>query len=225
MTTTLDHYNRTAAAYVAATMAMDGVREERDAFLAQVRARFPGVPDLRLLDAGSGSGRDTLAFLNAGFAVDAFDGSTELAAHSTVLTGVTTQVMRFEALTLPRDTYAGIWAMASLLHVPRAELPRVFVALGQALRPGGLCFASFKLGATDRLDPRDGRAFTDLDPAGLQQTLSALRGFEVVGTHRSAGADTARGYAEWFAVTLQRSGPAPTLHLPPTPTRRPPSPR
>lgn len=213
MTTTLDHYNRAAARYSEVNHNLASAGVDRAHFLHYLHAE-PDLPQdrpLRLLDAGSGSGRDTLAFAQAGFEVDAFDGSPAMAEVSSRLTGQPTRVMRFDALELPADHYDAIWAMASLLHAPRAELPGVFAELGASLRPGGLLFASFKHGAEERVDDRDGRAFTDLDEAGVEQLLETVAGFELVATASRQPPAEQTNAAPWFSVILRRPGPAPRL--------------
>ncbi len=101
--------------------------------------------------------------------------------------------------------------MASLLHVDRGDLPKVFADMGQALRPGGLLFASIKHGQATRVDERDGRVFTELDEAGVEDLLERVEGFEVVATaHRDPPAGQTNA-APWFSVILKRPGPAPVL--------------
>jgi SAM-dependent methyltransferase len=107
MTSTLDHYNRTAQRYVEVNHELLSVQPELTSFLALLRGQ-PGYRSgkpLRILDAGSGSGRDTLAFLDQGCLVDAFDGSAAMAEISSRLTAQKTRVMRFEELDLQTDSY------------------------------------------------------------------------------------------------------------------------
>ena len=70
-----------------------------------------------ILDFGCGSGRDTKAFLDAGFRVDATDGSAELCALASSYTGIRVRQMLFNELDAV-DQYDGIWACASILHLP-----------------------------------------------------------------------------------------------------------
>lgn len=207
MSATLDHYNRTSARYAEVNHGLASAGEDRERFLALLHDAGVGREGTRrLLDAGSGSGRDTLAFLQAGWEVDAFDGSEAMAALSRQLTGRPTRVMRFESLDLPMQHYDAVWAMASLLHVDRSALPGAVVGLMRSLKPGGLLFASFKEGSADRVDPVDGRAFTDLDDAGVHALVDGAEGLAVVTTLTRDGPDAARGRGRWFSVVLQRTG-------------------
>ena len=163
---TIATYDRDAATYALATRGLD-VSPERAAFLALLPERA------RILDAGCGSGRDTLAFRDMGHEVSAFDASHGLAAQAGALTGLPIRVMRFQDLD-DEGCHDGIWAMSSLLHVPSAELDKVFGRLHRALVPGGVLFCCFKDGDGER---RDGeRHFTDLDLRSLED-LAVRSGF------------------------------------------------
>ena len=227
MTKTLEHYNRTADRYTEINHALPTARQQVDQFMAHFRAQGNdgvGRP-LRLLDAGSGTGRDTLMFLEEGFEVDAFDGSEAMAEISTRLTGRPTRVMRFEELDLPEDHYDAVWAMASMLHVEREKLAQTFVELGRSLVPGGLLYASFKLGNSTREVPEDGRVFTDLDNEGVAALLEATEGFELVATTQREAPAMQSYAAPWFSVTLKRPGPAPSLKATTPSLKRPGGPR
>jgi SAM-dependent methyltransferase len=80
---------------------------------------------------------------------------------------------RFQDLSW-HNQFDGIWACASLLHVPAAELPGVMQRLRNALRPRGILYASFKYGKGER--EHRGRRFTDLDEPGLAALLEQPRG-------------------------------------------------
>src|SRR5829696_3675444 len=72
------------------------------------------------------------------------------------------------------ECFDGIWASASLLQVPRADLPRVAVVFRRALKPGGVWYISFKHGTEER--EKDGRRFTDMTDQTLQAVLSTIPG-------------------------------------------------
>ena len=78
---TIQYYNRQAEEFCAGTFSADMSRN-RDRFLAYLQ------PGSAILDAGCGSGRDTLAFLSAGYQVDAFDASDEICRIASQKTGI-----------------------------------------------------------------------------------------------------------------------------------------
>ena len=96
-----------------------------------------------ILELGCGSGRDAEALLAHGFDVDASDGTPAMAAEAEQRLGRPVCIMRFDELSAV-DAYDGIWANASLLHVPRAALSKILALVLRALKPGGLHFASYK---------------------------------------------------------------------------------
>src|SRR5205085_1049233 len=50
------------------------------------------------------------------------------------------------ALDVPDETWAGITAFYSLIHIPRSDLVRALGELRRVLRPGGLLLVSFHIG-------------------------------------------------------------------------------
>lgn len=124
----------------------------------------------RILDAGCGVGRDALAFAERGYSGVAFDASSEMVRLATQRTAGRVELMRmgFDDVDWLGE-FDGVWACASLLHVPAAHLPRVLRRLGAALRPGGALYMSFKFGAGERAV--GGRRFTDHTEKTLRHAL------------------------------------------------------
>jgi len=77
-------------------------------------------------------------------------------------------VLRFQEVTW-ENAFDGIWACASLLHVPRAEMDAVLARLVRALRPGGVWYMSFKAGEPEEV--RGGRLFNDQTGRSLRELL------------------------------------------------------
>nr|WP_197036800.1 class I SAM-dependent methyltransferase [Collinsella aerofaciens] len=130
----------------------------------------------RILDLGCGSGRDSLAFLKAGFAVNAVDGSAEMASAASELTGMKVEHATFADFE-PKRVYDGIWACSSLLHVPAAELPAIVAKYAAALKPGGRFYLSFKLGDHDGM--RNGRWFTDMTEQSFRRLIDDVEDLTV----------------------------------------------
>ncbi|WP_191559145.1 class I SAM-dependent methyltransferase [Brevundimonas aurantiaca] len=195
---TIGWYNRTAETYAADTLVRNPV-ELRTAFLA----RLPRGS--LILDARSGSGRDTLAFLEAGYEVEAFDASEELAEISTLVTGRKTRVARFESFTGPQGRYDGVWAFAWLLHVAQHDLPDALDRLAHVLKPGGWLFANFKLGQGERIDGY-GRHYTDMDSELLLPLFGDASGWSEVLTSVQT-AEAAFGEPTGWVNLLARKSP------------------
>ena len=164
---TIDYYNKHAEEFTASTFEVD-MESLYQPFLAE-------LPEgTRILDVGCGSGRDTLAFKNKGYQVDAIDYSEELVKKATRLTGITIKLQSFYEIDVD-EAYDGIWACASLLHCERDRLAEVVGKLITALKPNGVLYISFKYGNGDR--EKDGRQFTDLNK---EQAELLLNQFESV---------------------------------------------
>ncbi len=155
-----------------------------------------------ILDAGCGSGRDALAFGNLGYSVTAFDASPAFVALAERHTGQPVQCLRFQDITW-QEQFDGIWACASLLHVPSAELPDVVDRLRKALQPGGILYASFKYGSGER--EHHGRRFTDLDEPGLVALLELVPGLEPVETWTTGDRRPGRESERWLNTLLRRT--------------------
>ncbi len=117
------------------------------------------------------SGRDAKAFINTGYRIVAFDASSALASLASQHIGQRVQVRVF-ADVIEQSSYDGIWACASLLHLPSAEIPAAIQRLWAALKPGGTFYFSFKHGAGEREDGE--RHFTDAEVGTIQKWLEAL---------------------------------------------------
>jgi SAM-dependent methyltransferase len=124
-----------------------------------------------ILDLGCGAGRDSRMFLEKGFAVTAVDGSSAMAREAERNLGTPVGVMEFSAMPWVA-AFDGIWASASLLHVPRPALGTILGLVHRALKPGGLHYASYKAGEKDGRDGL-GRYYNYVDADFLRETYEA----------------------------------------------------
>ena len=105
-------------------------------------APFPDGKTLDILDFGCGPGRDVKYFHSLGHRPLGLDGSAKFCRMARQYTGCPILHQRFLSLALQPQAFDGIFANASLFHVPGSELPRVLSELHSALRPGGILFSS-----------------------------------------------------------------------------------
>ena len=134
---TLGHYDENARDFHAGTKDHD-VSQNIQALLAEITAS----PPFCILDFGCGPGRDLIRFTELGHAAVGLDGSPALADMARRNSGCEVWLQNFLALALPPARFDGVFANASLFHVPEQELGRVLGELGETLRPGGVLFAS-----------------------------------------------------------------------------------
>ena len=161
---TLEYYQRHAQDFFSSTVNVD----MESLYLPFLR-HLPQSG--RILDAGCGSGRDSKAFLEKGYQVEAFDASAEMVTLASQHTGLCVKQMTFNDIA-DTERYDGIWCCASLLHVSAEALPGVMSKLAHALKTGGIWYVSFKYGETERV--KDGRHFTDLTEQGLEKLIAPL---------------------------------------------------
>jgi SAM-dependent methyltransferase len=182
------YYAAEATAFFAATVDVD-MSSLYAPFLAEL------TPGAAILDAGCGSGRDARAFRERGYAVTATEPSPALAALAEAHCGLPVARLRFQDLDW-HARFDGIWACASLLHVPLAELPDVLQRLARALRAGGSLYASFKYGHGER--ERGGRRFTDLDEAGLAGLLQQVPRLAIIASWITGDCRPGREAEQWL---------------------------
>lgn len=141
---TLAHYEANAEAFRAATRDHD-VSQNIAALLRHIVAD----PPFLILDFGCGPGRDLQAFARLGHRAVGLDGSARFAQMAREASGCEVWQQDFLRLELPAGQFDGIFANASLFHVPDRELPRVLRELHAALRRDGVLFCSNPRGANE----------------------------------------------------------------------------
>jgi len=141
---TLAHYRQSAAQFRAGTRDHD-VRQNIEALLRHIQ----GDPPFAILDFGCGPGRDLRSFTELGHTAIGLEGAAEFAAMARADSGCEVWQQDFLKLDLPPQRFDGIFANASLFHVPSQELPRVLRQLRDALKPGGVLFSSNPHGANE----------------------------------------------------------------------------
>jgi SAM-dependent methyltransferase len=159
------------------------------------------MPGAHILDAGCGSGRDALAFLERGYEVTALDASEAMTKLASRHIGRPVLRMSFDEVWF-RDRFDGVWACAPLLHVPREHMPRVLERLVLALRAGGVMYASFKYGEEEGV--RDGRLFSDYSEDKFRRLLDTRCDMQLIRLWRTTGVRPGSSDTVWLNVLLRR---------------------
>ncbi len=134
---TLQHYQQRAGEF------RDGTRDhDVSQNIAALLRHIDGNPPFRILDFGCGPGRDLSSFAQLGHIAIGLDGAPGFAEMARANSGCEVWQQDFLQLELPPARFDGIFANASLFHVPSQELPRVLAQLHAALRPAGVLFSS-----------------------------------------------------------------------------------
>lgn len=188
-------YDINADDYFDATVGLD-MSPERNRFTAALPSNGA------VLDAGCGSGRDIQAFAVAGYRVKAFDASREMAVRATRLSGISVEVLRFAELKWERE-FDGVWACASMVHLPPTDLEGALRAVMRALREGGVLYVSLKKGTGSYRD-ETGRHYYLHELAGVQPLLEAtgftLLSYWETGSKREAS-------MQWGNYLCRKSNP------------------
>jgi SAM-dependent methyltransferase len=155
-----------------------------------------------ILELGCGGGRDAAHMIGRGFAVDPTDGVAEIAAKAEARIGRPVRAMRFDELAAV-DRYDAIWASASLLHVPRGDLPGVLARIHRALKPGGLHFASYKGGGCEGRD-RFGRYFNYFAREELETVYREAAPWDWLELAEGLGGGYNGVQGPWVQITVRR---------------------
>jgi len=134
---TLQYYQQHAEPFRAGTKDHD-VSQNIHALLRYIQATEP----FTILDLGCGPGRDLISFRKLGHVPIGLDGAEHFVQMARADSGCEVWQQNFVQLDLPEDYFDGVFANASLFHVPRAALPRVLRELRHTLKPGGVLFSS-----------------------------------------------------------------------------------
>lgn len=190
---TIDYYDKNADSFVQGTVSVD-FKETQDKFLRLLSGK-------KILDFGSGSGRDTRYFLESGFDVTAIDGSEELCKSASAYTGIQVRHMLFQDLD-EVDCYDGIWACSSILHLSKDELRKVINKMSRALKSDGIIYTSFKYGNFE--GERNGRFFTDFTLETFKDIITDVKDVEIEEYWITGDVRPGREDEKWLNLILRK---------------------
>lgn len=192
---TMEFYNTHAREYSEATLHVD-LRDLYGRFLTELS------PRAHILDAGCGSGRDTEAFLSRGFRVTSIDASPQLAALASAFTGIRCEILRFQQMEFKQE-FDGIWACASILHVPRTEIDDVMFRFIRALKPVGTLYVSLKEGDGERT-AEDGRFFSYYTADSFRKLLKRFPALQEVAFWKTEERRSSTHCECWLSFLLRK---------------------
>lgn len=192
---TLQYYENNAESFVSGTVNAN-MHEARQCFLQRL------APGASILDFGCGSGRDTKAFLELGYRVDAVDGSSELCRMASEYSGISVKQMLFQDLSAV-DMYDGIWACSSILHLPKRELTDVLQKISTALKSEGVLYTSFKYGEFEGI--RNGRYFTDFTEGSFELLITKIPSLRIEENWVTGDVRPGREDERWLNTLLKKT--------------------
>lgn len=196
--TTLQHYAASAETFREDTRNHD-VSQNITALLRHIKV----PPPLVILDFGCGPGRDLKTFRSLGHQPIGLDGCSRFVEMARADSGCEVWQQDFLQLDLPAERFDGVFANASLFHIPAQELPQVLGKLYAALKPGGVLFSSNPRGHNEEgWNGNRYGSYHDLD--AWRRYLGAAGFVELEHYYRPAGLP--RDQQPWLASVWRKPG-------------------
>ena len=192
---TIAHYENNAESFRVGTKDHD-VSQNIAAFLGAL----PKDKKLDILDFGCGPGRDVNVFKEMGHRPIGLDGSKEFCKMTQQLSNFPILNQRFLHLELEDNSFDGIFANASLFHVPSLELPRVLRELHTSLRKGGILFSSNPRGNAEGWQGQRYGHYMEFEVSDIYLKQS---GFKII-DHYYRPSGKPRERQPWLAIVSQR---------------------
>ena len=202
---TLNHYNNSAEIFWRDTRDHD-VSQNIDALLQSLTGKSP----FRILDFGCGPGRDLKTFRDLGHDAIGVEGSERFVEMAREYSSCEVWQQDFLKLDLPAERFDGIFANASLFHIPSQELPRVLRQLCATLKPDGVLFSSNPRG--DNQEGWSGERYGCYYDWPRWKELLTAAGFDEV-RHYYRPPGLPREQQPWLASLWRKSGERKDLSL------------
>ena len=192
---TIAHYEDNAESFRVGTKDHDVSQN-----IAALLGALPKDKTLDILDFGCGPGRDMCVFKSLGHRPVGLDGSKEFCKMAQQLSDCPTLNQQFLKLELKDNNYDGIFANASLFHVPSQELPRVLRELHSALRKDGILFSSNPRGNAEGWQGQRYGHYMEIEAS---ETILEQSGFSII-EHYFRPSGKPREQQPWLAIVSQR---------------------
>ncbi len=190
----INYYNQNAQNFIDRTINID-MSTLADQFLEGI------VDKGRILDLGCGSGRDSLYFMNKGYDVYAIDGSEALVDYAKNVLGVNVEASTYEDYETSL-TFDGIWASASLLHVPEDDMVQIISKYTRMLKMNGIFFISFKKYKEHFSD--EDRDFTCYEAISLREMIEGIETLEILKIIETPSAKTGHEEERWVCAFCRK---------------------
>ena len=173
---TINYYDQQAPQWASE----HGGHEEKSYWEKQM-ARFKEfLQDGKVLEIGSGAGKDAKALIAMGYeytGTDASKGLIDVAQARNPKAVFVNEAV--EDLSFPSDSFDGFWTAATLLHIPKDQIDIALQKIKGVCKTGAVGFISLKEGEGEKEDTNTGRWFAYYSKEEFTEVLKR-NGFEVV---------------------------------------------
>lgn len=191
---TISYYEENADDFIALTVNAD---------MSKLYKNFEKFlkPEARILDLGSGSGRDSKYFSEKGYDVVAIDASPAMCESTKQIAHVPVYLMAAEDMKF-QDEFDAVWACASLLHVEKKNMAEVIERIIHALKPEGVAYMSWKYGEKEHNDGL--RYYADFTESSISKLLNSLREIETINIWTTGDNLPGREDLKWLNILVKK---------------------
>ena len=167
---------------------------------AALQTRLPGIEGVKILDLGCGPGRDLKHFAKRGYTPTGLDGCPNFCEMAREYSGCEVWQQDFCDMTLPTEHFNGIFANASLFHIPRSSFLSALKQLHNSLLENGILFCSNPRGDREQFD---GRRYGNYMEYEEYEEFFKLAGFEIL-DHYYRPHGWPREEQPWLAMVMKK---------------------
>ena len=171
---TIDTYNKTAQEYD------DETADFWNKFPRTFLDRFIELSGKKIIDVGSGPGRDGLLLKYSGKEVICVDASEAMISLSSER-GLESFLATFETLPFENKSFDGAWSYTALLHIPKKSIGTPLEEISRVLAPSGI----FALGLIEG----DAEEYKEDSGSSMSRWFSFYQKDEVVAVCKEHGFD------------------------------------
>ena len=187
-------YSEKAETFFEETLKID-LSQSYEVFLKKLKA------GALILDLGCGSGRDSQYFRKQGYLVESWEPNESLAGLAEKYLGsIVNRASSYELSSISK--YDAIWASASLLHMELECFCNTLFSIRDALKSGGVFYASFKWGSQDI--QKDGRFFLMMNEERLSTCFNEVDGLKIAEIRKRADHRPDRHGEYWLECISMR---------------------
>jgi SAM-dependent methyltransferase len=192
---TIDHYSKNPQGFWEGTKTHD-VSQNINTLLKHIEGPGPHT----LLDFGCGPGRDLKTFKDLGHIAYGLEGCEDFCSMAREHSACEVFQQNFIDIDIDPNFYDGVFANASLFHVPKENLANLISRLHSSIKKDGILFSSNPRGSGEDLDGTRYANFMEIDE---YKKIVEDAGFKLVDHYyRPEGQPVAR--CPWLACVFRR---------------------